>query len=311
VEDIQIEHNEMYEDELIRLVSSNSDTLSQYVIFRNTNDELFALNVTRIEELIQNKNLTISKGLNHNTIISGVAKIRNNMVTLIDFDKWLNPDNTSNEDTHKLIILCHYANQRIGIIVKDVVGIHGINAKDMYLSSQTDDKTAYIAELSLNKKVLCNIFDSDRLILDVFPDMIINDNMDSSHKPHTRQTDKMILLAEDNKLVQHSLADLLIKLKYNYEIYPNGKLLIDRLEQIDSNEVCLIISDIEMPIMDGIEMLEYIHKDSKYNNIPIIVNTNMINDSVTEHVTEIGAVAIVEKLDFKLLESLIQKYYLR
>ncbi|RLA81849.1 MAG: hypothetical protein DRG78_08550, partial [Epsilonproteobacteria bacterium] len=64
----QINHNEIYEDELIRLVTSSSDTSSQYVIFKNIQDELFALNVAKIEELIQNQDLVISKGVNRNTI---------------------------------------------------------------------------------------------------------------------------------------------------------------------------------------------------------------------------------------------------
>jgi two-component system chemotaxis response regulator CheV len=309
--DTTINHNEIYEDELIRLVTSSSDTSSQYVIFRNINDELFALNVAKIEELIQNKDLIISRGVNQNTIMSGVAKIRDHMVTLVDFDKWLNPEVISNEKTHKLIILCGYSNKRIGIIIKSVVGIHSIDAQHMYSGSKNDEKTAYIAELNLGKKVLCNIFDSDKLIIDVFPDIITGNEDKVNNFTHTSATNKLILLAEDSKLIQIPVGKLLTKLNYNYEIYDNGKLMLDRLYELDASDIGLIISDIEMPVMDGIEMLEQIHKNNKYNKIPIIVNTNMANAAVIKHAKELGASEVAKKLDLGSLNELIERYCIR
>lgn len=306
--DTQINHNEIYEDELIRLVTSSSDTSSQYVIFHNINDELFALNVAKIEELIQNQDLVISKGVNQDTIMSGVAKIREHMVTLVDFDKWLNADNISSEETHKLIILCNYSNRRMGIIIKSVVGIHSIDAQDMYLGSNGDEKTAYIAELNLGKKVLCNIFDSDKLIIDVFPEIVTGNEEKIENFTHSRATNKIILLAEDSKLIQIPVGKLLTKLNYNYEIYDNGQLMLDRLYQLEPEEVGLIISDIEMPVMDGIEMLEHIHRNQRYNKIPIIVNTNMANAAVIKHAKEIGALEVAKKLDLGSLNELIERH---
>ncbi len=304
----QINHNEIYEDELIRLVTSSSDTSSQYVIFKNIQDELFALNVAKIEELIQNQDLVISKGVNRNTIMYGVAKIREHMVTLVDFDKWLNPAHSSSEETHKLIILCHYSNRRMGIVIKSVVGIHSIDAQDMYLGSDKDEKTAYIAEISLGKKVLCNIFDSDKLIIDVFPDIVTGNQEKVDNFTHKRATSKLILLAEDSKLIQIPVGKLLKKLDYNYEIYDNGQLMLDRLYQLDPNDVGLIISDIEMPVMDGIEMLEHIHRNQRYNRIPIIVNTNMANAAVIKHAKAIGALEVAKKLDLGGLNDLIERH---
>ena len=309
--DTQINHNEIYEDELIRLVTSSSDTSSQYVVFKNVNDELFALNVAKIEELIQNQNLIISRGVNKDNIIFGVAKIRDHMVTLVDFDKWLDHTITSNENTHKLIILCNYSNQQMGIIIKSVVGIHSIDAQNMYLGSDMDEKTAYVAELNLGKKVLCNVFDSDRLITDVFPSILKGNEDKLKTFTHTRATNKLILLAEDSKLIQIPVGKLLKKLNYNYEIYDNGRLMLDRLYELDPNEIGLIISDIEMPIMDGIEMLEHIHRNQKYNKIPIIVNTNMANAAVIKHAREIGALEVAKKLDLESLNELIERHCIK
>ena len=303
--------NDMYEDELIRLVSSSSDTSSQYVVFKNVNDELFAINVAKVEELIQNTNLTLSQGVDKNSIISGVAKIRDRMVTLVDFDKWLNPDITSKEETHKLIILTNYSNHRMGIIIKSVLGIQSIDAHTMYSGSDVDDKTAYIAELNLGKKVLCNLFDSDKFIMDVFPSIIKTNESKVDTFEHSAVTKKIILLAEDSKLIQIPVANLLKKLNYNYEIYDNGKQMLDRLYELDPSDIGLIISDIEMPVMDGMEMLRHINENDKYNKLPIIVNTNMANAAVIKHAKELGAKEVSKKLDLDSLNELIERYSIK
>jgi len=307
----QINQDEVYEDELIRLVSSNSDTSSQYVIFQNINDDIFAINVAKVEELIQNKNLTVSKSTTKDSIIYGVTKIRDNMITLVDFDRWLGSQSLSSSDTHKLIILCNYANKRMGIVIKNVVGIQSIDSSSMYLGSDIDEKTAYIAELTLGKKVLCNIFDSDRLVTDIFPSILESNKKNIENSNISSVSNKLILIAEDSKLIQIPMGRSLSKLNYKYEIYDNGKLMLDRLYELDPSEVGLIISDIEMPVMDGMEMLEKIYNNEIYNKIPIIVNTNMANSAIVKKAQEFGVLEVVKKLDLYSLNKLTQEYCLK
>ena len=307
----QINQDEVYEDELIRLVSSNSDTSSQYVIFQNINDDIFAINVAKVEELIQNKNLTVSKSTTKDSIIYGVTKIRDNMITLVDFDRWLGSQSLSSPDTHKLIILCNYANKRMGIVIKNVVGIQSIDSSSMYLGSDIDEKTAYIAELTLGKKVLCNIFDSDRLVTDIFPSILESNKKNIENSNISSVSNKLILIAEDSKLIQIPMGRSLSKLNYKYEIYDNGKLMLDRLYELDPSEVGLIISDIEMPVMDGMEMLEKIYNNEIYNKIPIIVNTNMANSAIVKKAQEFGVLEVVKKLDLYSLNKLTQEYCLK
>lgn len=308
---IESTKSEIYEDELIRLVSSSSDTSTQYVIFRNMEDDLFAINVAKVEELIQNKDLTISKGTDKDSIIKCVAKIRDNMITLIDFDKWLDPSVSSDESTHELIILCHYSEKRMGIIIKNVVGIQSIESSSMYLGSTKDEKTAYIAELNMAKKTLCNIFNSDRLLMDVFPDIQESSNTSINSIKGSDVSKRLILVAEDSRLVQVPLGKLLSKSNYKYEMYENGELLLDRLFKMNPEDIGLIIADIEMPVMDGMEMLGHIQDNTAYRNIPIIVHTNMANNAIQKRAKELGAVAIAKKLDLTSLNSLIEKYSLK
>ena len=145
------EENELQNDELIRLVTGNANISSQYVIFQNIRDDYYAINVAKVDELIMNKNLNILKSTQKDSLIQGVAKIREHMITIVNFDRWLGLEE-ADEKEYKLIMLCHYSNKRLGLIIKKVVGIQSIDIESLSQASHKDDKTAYIIELQNNQE---------------------------------------------------------------------------------------------------------------------------------------------------------------
>mgnify|MGYP001005064228 FL=1 len=303
------EENELQNDELIRLVTGNANISSQYVIFQNIRDDYYAINVAKVDELIMNKNLNMVKSTQKDSLIQGVAKIRENMITIVNFDRWLGLEEADAKE-YKLIMLCHYSNKRLGLIIKKVVGIQSIDIKNMSQASQKDDKTAYIIELKHNQeKNLCDIFDSDRLIFDIFPTMGTS-NINSIKNINNRvKMDKTILFAEDSKLIQEYVRKLFEKMDCQYEIFDNGKALLDKLESSNLNDIGLIVSDIEMPIMDGLTLLKNIKNKFGDFELPVIINSNMANDAVIKSSLDLGAVAVVNKLDMQKLQESIVRYY--
>ena len=157
--------------------------------------------------------------------------------------------------------------------------------------------------------ILCNIFNSDKLITDVFPGILANSTDKIEHTYEKENiTNNLILVAEDSKLIQIPIGKLLTKLGYNFEMYANGQLLLDRLYDLHENDIGLIISDIEMPVMDGMEMITAIKNNKDYNKIPIIVNTNMSNDAIIKQSKELGVLEVVKKLNLEELDTIIAKY---
>lgn len=310
---IEENNTEILDDELIRLVSSSADTSSQYVIFTNADNELFAINVAKVEELIMNKEIVITKNPERHCGVLGVSKIRDNMVTMVNFDEWLGTENYNEADL-KLVILANYSNKRIGIIIKSVVGIQSFESHKFYNHSEQDEKTINIVELVVaGKKQLCKIFDSDKLIMDVFPNLQEKEEakvetIDTANE--AKRVTKLILFAEDSILIQKSVRKLFDKLQYKYEVYENGKLLLDRLLSLNPDDVSIIITDIEMPVMDGMVLLTELKNRPQYHKIPIIVNTNMANNAVVSNALALGAHEVVKKLDLESLHHTILKYAL-
>lgn len=294
-------------DELIRLVTSNADVTSQYVIFRNGFDELYAINVAKVEELIVNKDLTIALTSDTQAALVGVAKIRDNMCSIVHFDKWLGKGSVD-EGIYELIIVCNFGHQRLGIIIKNVIGIMNIEAERMIDNSSRDPKTAQVTEIFiLGQNKLCLVFNSDALLEDVFPE---TGQREQDKIAHLKKLDlsKKILFADDSKIVQKAVGMALGQMGLNFEVFDNGRMLLDRLANLDPEEVSLILSDIEMPVMDGMGLLREVKANKATATIPFILNTNMANPSIIDQAKRQGVSHVIHKLDVEDLQNQISKF---
>ncbi len=294
-------------DELIRLVTSNADVTSQYVIFRNGHDELYAINVAKVEELIVNKELSLAKSSETDGALIGTAKIRDEMCSIVHFDRWL-AKGEAEGCIYELIIICNFGHQRVGIIIKNVIGIQNIEADKLIENSARDPKSAQITELSIaGESKLCIIFNSDALLTEVFPEAHQNEINKISHLGNAGIT-KKVLFADDSKIVQKAVEMAMTQMGLNFEVFDNGKELLERLHTMNPDDVALILSDIEMPVMDGMALLREVKNSTPTRNIPFVMNTNMANPSIIEQAKRQGVDSVIHKLDVEDLQQQIQKF---
>jgi len=288
---------ELENDELVRLVTSNADVASQYVIFQNSYDEYFAINVAKVEELIEYKILDIATATDTSGAMKGTAKIREHFVNIVCFDSWLQIP-IKEKSHYELAILCNYAGVRLAIVVKGVYGVLNIEPSEMYDDSDKDEKVAYLCEIVINsKKVLCKIFDSDQFLADVIPSKFANEIQKTEiiSKDETDTINKEILIAEDSVLMQNAIKKLMNKMELSYQVFNNAKDLLDALENKNPDKIGLIITDLEMPVMGGLELLEICSKHDYFSKIPIVVNTNMANASIINSAEKLGAKKVIKK----------------
>lgn len=299
------EQTSSVDDELIRLVTSNADTASQYVVFRSGQD-IFAINVAKVEELIEYKMLIIANNPAAAGIAYGTTKIRNNMVSMVDFDGWISkPVDTT---LRRLVMVCYYGGKRIGLVIEHVIGIMNIDATRLIDHSEEDKKMQYVTEvLVLNELRLCMVFDTDVLLTDVFPSLQGLKITTSTGKGNANAWEKRILVAEDSRIVQAVMRQLLDEKKADYQMFINGQELFDYLEQHEDEMLpALIISDVEMPVMDGLALLKRLKAHNSFKQIPIIINTNMARGSIVEQAKRYGADAVILKPDMDALVTAVE-----
>ena len=305
-----LDANDVYYDELISLITGNANISSQYVIFQNCDDEYYAINVAKVEELIQNKNIDIVKSTNSDMLTLGVTNIRGNLAVLINFDDWIGTTIKA-DDKLSLIILCKYSSTRLGLIVKNVIGIQSIELDSMFNGTQRDKKIAYAVQITVNgEKKLCNIFDFDQITMDIYPNIIImNQSLVEEMQIETDiVSQKDILVAEDSILIQTHIKSLLDKMNLKYQMFDNGATLLEHLNNVNIDDIGLIITDIEMPVMDGIDLLNNLNDSKKFKDIPLVAHTNMSNSAISENILNLGVLTIVDKLDLAKLRLAIEKY---
>jgi len=306
-EDIDNIIDEEDDDELdlIALVSANANDTSQYLIFEGSDGQFYAKNVSKIEELLVYKDIDIAR-TNSKGLVIGTADIRGNMTTIINFDKWFG-NKVLSDDEYELIILAHYGGHRLGIVVKRVEYIVNIPPETMTDNSENDEKTSFITRVNIaQKSKMCLIFDSDKMLLDVF-DTIDTKAMEDTQKIQEVKNDKLVLFADDSRFIRKMAESLFTKMGLKFRMYENGQLLLEGLKYISPDEITLFITDLEMPVLGGRDVIDSIRKDKKYDNINIIVHTNMSNDNMADSLLGAGAQEIIGKVNMLALSEAINR----
>ncbi len=300
------EDDEDDEIDIAQLISTGANDTNQYLVFEGPNKQYYAKNVSKIEELIAMKDIDIQRNFDEN-IILGTANVRGEMLTLVNFDKWLGLKDIDNS-LYEEIIIANLGKHKFGLAVRGTEHIITIQTKDMTKSSDADSKSTFIAKIDLNgKEVLCTIVDSDKMLIDIFQSEKEKSETDFDNIEKI-DLDKKILFADDSSLIRDSVKKIANKLGIKYNIFENGKLLYDELLQSDLGDIGLIVTDLEMPIMDGKELISKIRADKIYKDLNIVVYTNMANSILVTELLNLGATKVVSKLDIETLSTTIKEF---
>lgn len=294
--------------DLLELITSNSNTTNQYLAFVGSNDETYAINVSKVIEILVYKDLPMVRNGSSNSLIKGTAKIRDMMATIINFDEWFG--NTElQEDQYEFIILTGFGGYNLGIMIKSVEYIVNIESDKMQDNSLNNPKTNFITEIKLgNDSRLCTVFDCDKLLLDTFDDVSKKTQISNLQIKKTCNSKKYVFFADDSLFIRKTLQSLFEKLEVNYKIFENGEDLLEELHKTNPNDIGLIITDLEMPVMDGEHLIKNIKDDFVYKDIPIIVHTNISNFISVEHLQNIGAEKVFGKINPQDLSAEILNY---
>jgi two-component system chemotaxis sensor kinase CheA len=105
-----------------------------------------------------------------------------------------------------------------------------------------------------------------------------------------------ILLAEDSPFFQNLIKNYLTQAGFEVEVAENGKVALEKLMQ-NPEQYSLLITDIEMPEMDGFTLIAEVRKNPQFANLPILVQTSLAGEDIKKKVMELGANAYQVKLD--------------
>ena len=274
--------------------------------------ELFGINIAKIREIMRAQET--KRMPNSHNFVEGIFKQRGEVITVIDLAKCLNIERSENK-SHDIFILTHFNKLNFAFRVESVVGIDRVSWEDI----KKPDKVIYSGEDSVATAIaeykdrLITILDFEKIIADISPETSITlDRLDELGDRVESQ--KKILVAEDSIMLSNLIIGFLHKSGYKNTVkFNNGKEAWNYLTEAKesglpiSNYVSCIVSDIEMPLMDGHRLTKLIKTDDELKHIPVILFSSLISDELRIKGQEVGADEQITKPEIVELVNIIDR----
>ncbi|MGG3938491.1 chemotaxis protein [Anoxybacillus kestanbolensis] len=277
-------------------------------------DNRFAINVIKVKEIIQP--IAPTKVPHAHPYIEGIIELRGEVLPLIDLAKALGFGPSQNPAQDKYIV-AQFNQQKVVFHVHNVTQIHRISWKQIEKPSQIYQglESQIIGVVKLNGNMIL-LLDFEKIVIDINPQSGIH--VDRVKKLGQRdRSNKKLIVAEDSPLLRKLLHDTLTEAGYVYvEFFENGEDALHYLQSIIEkgkpveSEVQLVITDIEMPQMDGHHLTKRIREHDKLKHLPVVIFSSLITDDLRHKGERVGATAQVSKPEIAELVQVIDQYIL-
>ena len=279
----------MADTEILLESGTNEIEIMQFTIF----GELYGINVAKVREIMMADKV---KPIPHShEAVEGIFKPREILLTVINLPKYLTGESGTTND-RDLFIVTNFNKMDIAFRVHTVVGISRISWEDI----QKPDKTLTNGEDGVATGIAqCNgklvtILDFEKIVAEIAPETSIQ--VEEIDRLGDRvQREHSIILAEDSILLTKMIKDSLIRAGYgNIKNFNNGKEAWEYLRSIrnDSDfddKAALLITDIEMPEMDGHRLTKLVKEDERMKVMPVIIFSSLINEEMRIKGKKLGA----------------------
>ncbi len=276
----------------------------------------YGINVAKIKEIIPYQ--TVTPVPNSHPSIEGIFMPRDTMITAIDLKNCLG---RGEADPSGMFIITNFNKLDIAFHVENVLGIYRVSWKDIIKPDATistaDDSVATGIVKKDNKLII--ILDFEKIVCDINPETGLKVS-EIAELGERKRSNVPILIAEDSPLLNKLIVDSLRAAGYNNLIHTeNGQRAYDVICQCKADgtlndHVRCIITDIEMPEMDGHRLTKLVKSDDATAHIPIIIFSSLVNDDMKRKGNALGADAQLSKPEIgnlvKIVDALVVEKHL-
>ena len=273
-------------------VGSNEMELVDFRIFKQEDDDvyegIYGVNVAKVREIIKLPNLTELPGTPE--FIEGIFDLRDIVIPVVNLAKWMGINEPEEAKKNSRIVITEFNNVLIGFIVHEAKRIRRINWSDIEPASFMSDA----GSIDGSKITGVTRIEGDNVLLILDLESVVQEL--GLYEPDTQNTPKEIevfsglaLILDDSSTARKIVKDAIIKMGFDVMEAGDGEEGLKKLEELYklygeniSKNLKIIISDVEMPKMDGFHFAANVKDDSRYKGIPIIFNS-----SISDHFSEI------------------------
>ncbi|PKM74440.1 MAG: chemotaxis protein CheV [Firmicutes bacterium HGW-Firmicutes-16] len=298
--------NESRQPEILLESGINELEIMEFTI----GSQLFGINVAKVREIMKIETLVhIQKS---NEYIEGIFKPRDKVLTVINLPAFLGLAEAEKPE-RDIFIIAGFNNSEYAFHVHTVVGIDRISCAQMKKPDPVifGGKEGVATGIVEHEKKLITIIDFEAIITEICPEKGLN-ILKISDLGSISRNDKHILVVEDSLLLSKMIIESLHKAGYIQTVkLDNGQEAWDYLcelrdseNNIDSSLSC-IITDIEMPLMDGHRLTKLVKTDKKLKHIPLVIFSSLISEEMRIKGKELGADEQITKPEIGQLVDII------
>lgn len=270
----------------------------------------YGINVAKIRELLTYQPVTPIP--NADASVEGIFMPRDTMITVINLKNCLGLDSTI--ENKGLFIITNFNKLNVAFHVDEVLGIHRVSWADIIKPDSTintENNGVSTGVIKIEEKLVI-ILDFEKIVTDISPETGLKVSAIDDMGERER-CDSPILIAEDSPLLSKLITECLKKAGYtNLIITMNGQEAWDKLVQYKKegtarDKVHCIITDIEMPLMDGHRLTKLVKEDEELKAIPLIIFSSLVNDEMRRKGEALGADVQLSKPEIGNLVKEIDK----
>lgn len=269
----------------------------------------FGVNVAKVMQVIESPEFTPPDSAS-NPCFMGMIDIRNMMVPVLDLSKWLGMDIEKSE--YDVIMVTEFSNTVTGFLVSGVTEIHRVGWQAVrppsgYITKMGASVIVGMVEIQDH---FVQLIDLESILAELDPTTFKKQLNTETYSEHSYKA----VVADDSATIRLMLKQNLDAANFTSTILNNGQAALTHLQKlkqqaVDENKsirefVDIVISDIEMPLMDGFTLTKNVKDDNVLGELPVILYSSLITKELKHKGDSVGANEQISKPD---LDTMAEK----
>lgn len=290
-------------DARTRLAGSNR---MEILLFSLGTEETFGINVFKVREVTDAMPLTPVPNLPE--CIEGVVSLRGNVIPVIALARWFGGDASGCDTMMVTEISCHAQ----GFLVREVDRIVRVEWDKVHAvgPSLAGANNLVLAYTELPDGKLVSVLDVEQILADVFGDTALPD------LPAVSRSGAYVVFADDSQIARRQIVQVLDRIGARHQQATNGAEAWELLQGLAASaqadgvplrqKLDLVLTDAEMPEMDGYVLTQRIKSDARFSGIPVVMHSSLSSDANRAMGRSVGVDAYVPKFDALMLADALR-----
>ncbi len=280
----------------------------EILLFSLGSDEKFGINVFKVKEVCQAGKITRTPNMPRG--VDGIVSLRGHVMPVLNLANFMG---MLPAEKHQTMMVAEFNNHILGFLVQGVDRIIRVDwDKVRATEGMLSDKGALITAISeLPDGTLISILDVEQILANAFGEAIVG-NVEKVESGR----DLCIFFADDSMVARRKITEVLDKMGVKHVQTSNGREAWDRLKTMADSaqnvgtklheQIQVILTDAEMPEMDGYVLTQHIKSDRRFDGIPVVMHSSLSSDANRAMGQRVGVDYYVPKFDSMVLSSTLR-----